>query len=378
MKIALFGGTFNPVHREHINIVKAAIKNLSLDKVIIMPSYITPQKDGKMVADCADRLNMCRLAFVSVPEAVVSDYEILKEGISYSYLTCREFEKRYKSDKRYFIIGGDMLENFPKWKYPQEILKCVTLAVCAREDAKKLDLAETKFKEKFKTDIVKFGYVGDSVSSTKIRMLIALKENLGDFVDENVKNYILQSSMYDINGAESVKNMLSGSRWAHTVRVAETAAENCGRLHIAEKQAITAALFHDCAKELPLNDLRLKNFEIERDVPPLIVHQFAGAYLAEHIFGIGDKDILNAIKYHTTGRENMSDLEKLILLSDMLEAGRDFEGVDELRKVFYEDIDRALYLALERQLAYLKERNLPIYYLTQKAFDYLKENKNDK
>ena len=71
----------------------------------------------------------------------------------------------------------------------------------------------------------------------------------------------------------------------------------------------------------------------------------------------------------------MSALEKLILLSDMLEEGRNFDGVEELRKAFYEDIDKALYLALKRQLTYLKERNQPIYYLTQKAFDYLEEQK---
>lgn len=87
MKIAIFGGTFNPVHKEHVNIVKSAIEKLALDKVIVMPSYATPKKNGKMLASCTDRLNMCRLAFSSVPKVTVSDYEISKKEISYSYIT---------------------------------------------------------------------------------------------------------------------------------------------------------------------------------------------------------------------------------------------------------------------------------------------------
>lgn len=375
MKIAIFGGTFNPVHKEHINIVRAAIKNLSLDRVIIMPSYITPNKEGKMIASSTDRINMCRLAYADLPNVTVSDYEIKKGGVSYSYITCNEFQKRYPSDERYLIIGGDMLENFSQWKKPNEILKCVKLAACAREDAEKLDAAEQKFKDNFGCDIVKFGYIGENVSSTKIRVLVALKEEFGKYLDKNTKKYILQSTMYGINGADSVKKMLSDKRWAHTVRVAVMAAENCGRLCISEQQAITAALFHDCAKELSLSDSRLKGFAVDENVPQTVIHQFAGAYLAERQFGIRNEEILNAIKYHTSGRENMSALEKLILLSDMLEEGRNFDGVEELRKAFYEDIDKALYLALKRQLTYLKERNQPIYYLTQKAFDYLEEQK---
>ena len=378
MKIAIFGGTFNPIHKEHINIVKSAIEKLALDKVIVMPSYATPKKNGKMLASCTDRLNMCRLAFSSVPKVTVSDYEISKKEISYSYITCREFKKRNPSDDRYFIIGGDMLENFPEWKMPEEILKCVNLAVCAREDTQKLVNSENRFKAHFNKNIVKFDFIGENLSSTKIRTLIALNENFTEFVDRNTEKYILQSTMYRINGAKTVKSMLSTKRWQHTVRVALMAAQNCGRLDLSEKSAITSALFHDCAKELPLNDNRLKDFKLYGDMPETVFHQFSGAYLAEHYFGVKDPEIINAVRYHTTGRENMSPLEKLIFLCDMLEAGRSYSGVEELRKVFEEDIDKALFAALERQVKHLNKKNQKIYYLTQNALDYLKEDKYDK
>ena len=74
MKIAIFGGSFNPVHNEHINIVKAVKKTLAPDKIIIMPSSVTPQKYGKMTASAADRINMCKMAFCGMDEVEISDY----------------------------------------------------------------------------------------------------------------------------------------------------------------------------------------------------------------------------------------------------------------------------------------------------------------
>lgn len=365
MKIALFGGSFNPVHTEHVNIVKAAIRGLNLDKVIIIPSHITPLKSGRMAASGEDRLNMCRLAFADVDGAEVSDFELRRGGISYSYLTCREFKKRYPKDDLFFILGADMYESFPTWKYPEEILKCVTLAVCARE--KPLKLTETK--------AVAFGYVGAKVSSTRIRTLAALGESIEEYVDKKTADYIKERSLYRIEGIGRVKGYLTPKRWSHTVRVAVTAAENCARLNIAERTAITAAALHDCAKYLNTDSPELAGFACPPDVPPPVVHQFAGAYVAENTFNIRDPEILEAIKYHSSGRENMSALEKLIFLSDLLEEGRDFEGVENLREEFSRSVDGGLYASLKHQLNYLKATGKPVYPLTKKAFEYLEENK---
>lgn len=377
MKVAIFGGSFNPIHNEHINIVKAAMKCLSLDKVIVMPSNITPSKSGRTFASAADRLNMCRLAFDDIPETVVSDFEIEEDGISYSYLTCRKFKEKYPADERYFIIGGDMLENFKNWRNPDEILKCVTLAVCAREDGGRLKKAENEFIARFGKQVKIIDYVGGNVSSTRIRVLAALGESLEGFVCPEVERYITEKTLYYIDGAKEVKKSLSAHRWKHTVGVAVMAAENCTRYSVPEKDAVTAALFHDCGKELSKVSPLISGCNIPKDVPPPVVHQFTGAYLAEHNYGIKDKNILNAIKYHCSGRENMTPLEKLIYLSDMLEEGRDYDGVQELRNIFKKDKDEALYYALKSQLNYLNLSGFPVYGLTQKAYDYLEEHKND-
>ena len=378
MKIAIFGGSFNPVHREHVNIVKAAKAVLSLDKVIIMPSNITPKKSGKITASVEDRLKMCHLAFDSIEGVMVSDYEIRQGGISYSYLTCRALKERYPKDELFFILGADMLESFPHWKHPEEILKCVKLAVCARENTEGLENAIKSFKTTFGYEIVEFGYVGAMVSSTKIRTLAAFGESIDEYVDESTANYINKNAIYRLKNLQSVKNYLKAERWAHTVRVAIMMAQNCSRLVISEERAITAAALHDCAKYLELNSPELEGFTCPEGVPFPVIHQYAGAYVAQHTFLVTDEEILDAIRYHTSGKENMSPLGKLLFLCDMLEEGRDFEGVNELRKIFARSMDEALYASLERQIEYLKERHKPIYPLSLKAYEYLKENRNGK
>ena len=156
MKIAIFGGSFNPVHNEHVNIVRAAIKALNLDKVIILPTFITPQKDGRLKATAEQRLEICRIAFKEVDRAEVSDYEISRGGVSYSYLTCEHFAQKYPDAERYFILGADMLDNFSAWKYPERILNAVTLAVCARVDGAALESSLKNFEEKFHKKAVAF------------------------------------------------------------------------------------------------------------------------------------------------------------------------------------------------------------------------------
>ena len=97
MKTAIFGGAFNPVHNEHINMVKSAVAGLGLDRVIVIPTFISPHKSGCLSARAKDRLEMCRLAFNGIAE--VSDYEVKRGGISYSYVTCRHFKKLYEDDE---------------------------------------------------------------------------------------------------------------------------------------------------------------------------------------------------------------------------------------------------------------------------------------
>ena len=132
-KIGILGGTFDPVHVEHIRLAKEAVIELGLNELIVMPTYLPPHKSDKPT-DGAHRLNMLKLAFSDTPFITVSDYELNKQGKSYTYLTVEHFREVYPNDKIYFIVGGDMLTDFKTWKNPDRILKAVDLAVFGREN----------------------------------------------------------------------------------------------------------------------------------------------------------------------------------------------------------------------------------------------------
>ena len=369
MKIIIFGGAFNPVHNEHVAMLRAATLGIGAKKVIVMPTAVSPHKRAKIMASPAERLQMCRLAFGDFAE--VSSFEVDKGGASFSYITCEYLKRLYPQDELYFLMGADMFAYFPEWVYPERILSCVTPAVCAREGSASIQSASRRFAELFGRQAQIISYTGAAVSSTRVRVAAAMGCDISTYVPKAVQQYILQQRLYLMPNLAEAQKLLKQPRAAHTLRVAFMAAENCGRLNIAEKTAVTAAALHDCAKYVPLSDKLLAGFTPPEGVPESVLHQFAGAYLAEHTFGVEDEDILNAVRYHTSGRADMSALEKLIFLCDMLEEGRDFNGVDELRAAFSRDIDECLYLALKHQLAHLKSAGAKIYPLTQQAYDFI-------
>ncbi|MBP5177395.1 MAG: bis(5'-nucleosyl)-tetraphosphatase (symmetrical) YqeK, partial [Clostridia bacterium] len=134
-----------------------------------------------------------------------------------------------------------------------------------------------------------------------------------------------------------------------------------------ESAAFTAAMLHDAAKYLDEKDF---GYFIPTDVPEPVKHQFLGAYIAQSVLDVGDKDVINAIRYHTTGRPAMSTLEKIIFLADLLEQGRTFPEVDELRKAVDDDFERGFKLCVSRLYDYLSASGQPVYYLTKQAKDY--------
>ena len=379
MRIAIFGGSFDPVHKEHVNFVCAAIDCLRLDKVFVMPAHTPPHKPYRVLSSYRDRLEMCRLAFCGLPQVEISDYEISQGGTSYTYLTCRYFRGLFPDAEIFFLVGTDMLRDFPTWKTPQSIVKDVTVAVCGRNDAQGWwEEEQKKFVEKFGKPFARIDYNGEEVSSTKIRVLAGAGMRLTDFLDEKVADYIDKNGLYKIPNADKALALEKPARMEHSIRVANLAASRALKLKISERQAITAALFHDCGKNLTSDSPYLEGFVLPNtwgEVPKSVWHQYAGAYVAEKHFGITDEDVLNAIRYHTSGRPNMSELEKLIFLADMLEEERCYEGVDMLRRLFWQggDLDDCLETALYETLKFLKTKKADVYPLTEQAYKFYKK-----
>lgn len=372
MRIAVFGGAFNPPHREHVHLARLVVEKLKLDKIIIMPSAISPHKSGKLTVDYWQRYECCRLAFGEIPQAEVSNYELTKGGVSFTYLTCEHIAEQYPDAERFLVVGGDMLESFTSWKNPQRILQLFTLAACAREKKDSFISSLNKVEQTLNAKVVAIDFVGEHVSSTQVRVLAALNADFSKYVTEKVCQYINKEKLYLIEKAQTVRDMLTPNRWAHTVRVAIYCAENASRVGLEEERAIRMALFHDCAKCLPDNSPYLADFVPPKGVSSVVLHQYSGAYVAKRFLGENDDLVLDAIKYHTTGKENMTDAGILLYLCDMLESGRNFDGVDYLRGLFKQDLYVCFKEALYHQLNYLRGQNAPIDALTQSAYDWIK------
>ena len=379
MKIGVFGGSFDPVHTEHIRLAQTAVEGLGLDKLFVMPANMPPHKPGKTLSSNEDRLALCRLAFADVDRVEISDYEIARGGTSYTYLTCEYFRSLFPTAEIFWLVGTDMLRDFPTWKNPQGILENVTLAVCARDEKEGWIASEqAAFFEKFGKKFVVIGYNGLDVSSTKISVLSGAGMRLTDFMPEKAAIYIEEKGLYVVPNAKEALALENPKRRAHSMRVAELAAKRAVSLRMSEKKAITAALFHDCAKNLSPDSPYLDGFVLDKtwgEVPSAVWHQFAGAYVAEKHFGVTDEDVLNAIRYHTSGRPNMSELEKLIFLADMLEEERHYDGVEELRTLFWarEGLDACLTEALYQTLQFIKNKKEKLYPLTEAAYEYMRD-----
>ncbi len=366
-RIGIFGGTFNPVHAEHLNIAKNAVKELGLNFLYVMPTFLPPHKDT-LPAPASDRINMLKIAFSGMPKIEISDYEVQKGGKSYTFQTVEHFKD--DDTELFFIIGGDMLTDFKNWKNPQRILDCCKIAVFEREGFyTDFEGEKEYFKTHFGKDFIKLSYVGKKVSSTKVRVYSTLGLNTDGLTIPLVADYIREKDLYcSSDYVEFLKANLSEKRLIHTANVAVLAMDKVKELSLDAEKVMTACILHDVAKYLKAEDF--SSFNLPKDVPPPVVHAFLGAFVAEHLLGISDKEILDAIRYHTSGRAKMSKLEKLVFVADMLEEGRDYDGVDKLREFYKGDLDTCFEECLKEEVIHLKNKGQKIYGKTLEAFDY--------
>jgi predicted HD superfamily hydrolase involved in NAD metabolism len=176
-----------------------------------------------------------------------------------------------------------------------------------------------------------------------------------------------------------IKSGLSSKRYIHSVNVSATAAKLAKHYGCNVEKAEIAGLIHDCARELSQEVLLgyLEQEDIEADSVTKnvkeLLHGPAAIYICRRVFGIEDGEILDAVRYHTTGRENMSLLEKIIYLSDFMEPSRCFEGVEELRDMAFTDLDKALLMAFDSSIRYIISKNALIHVDTVLSRNYLLE-----
>lgn len=178
-----------------------------------------------------------------------------------------------------------------------------------------------------------------------------------------------------------LKEHLTESRYKHTLGVVETAIRLAKIYKVDKNKAEIAALAHDIAKNMTIYDLKdiinENNIKLSYDEEktPELWHSIISPILGREIFGIEDEEILSAMRWHTTGKENMSKLDKIIYMADMIEPGRNFPGVDLIRKESFADLDKGLLQGLTHTIKYLLDKGFPIDINSIKARNYLLLNK---
>ena len=384
MRIAIYGGSFNPPHIGHAEAARAACEALKPDKFLIIPASTPPHKELEKNSPTPEqRLEFCRLAFADIPGVEVSDMELRREGKSYTADTVDALRREYPGAEICIVMGTDMFLSFKTWYRWQYMLECCTLAVLSREDFDRREIE--RFREELEREndarVIVIPHTPLPMSSTEIREKLRL--GLGaDELSQPVYECIIRNGFYDAKPAlpwlrQMVMPYLDENRIAHVTGVESQAVLLAMRWGEDPDSAAVAGILHDITKAQG-KEKQLKLCEkygiileqAERENPALL-HARTGAALSRDLFGISD-EIYSAIRWHTTGRPDMTMLEKILYLADYTDPTRDFEGVEELRALSFEDTDRAMALGLEMSIENLNERGKQIFHDTMDAYNWYK------
>jgi len=398
MKIGIYGGTFNPPHLGHMAAAKTAAQVLGLDKLILIPvaepphkqlpeGSATPEQRLEMVRLMADNLNM--------PGVVqVSDVELRRQGKSYTSDTLTVIKALYPEAELWLLMGTDMFLTIQNWHKPERIMELASICAFGRteQDGEDLFAPQRKFlQEKYNARLTTITLPGlVDISSTQLREV--LDDGQGEeYLCPAVYGYILMNGLYgtkaDLKHLDLTElracaySMVRAKRIPHIRGTEEEAVRLAKRWDVDETLARRAAILHDCTKYLELDEqLALcKRYGVELDEleqrAVKLLHSKTGACIAKHVFG-EDEQVYQAIFWHTTGKADMSLLEKVIYLADYIEPTRDFDGVEPLRALAYEDIDKALLMGMNMTIEEMEQRGNPVHRNTRAARDWLLDRGN--
>ncbi len=386
-RIGIYGGTFNPPHIGHIRAAQAAKQAMGLDRLLVIPDRIAPHKvlpEGS--ASPEQRLEMLRLAFEGSDGIEVSDLELRREGVSYTFETVAQLRAVYPDAQLVLLMGTDMFLSFSQWRCPEKILSDASLGVFYRGQKNEIPLIQAE-RERLGADVALVENPVVEISSTDLRRMLVFR-CAEPFLPGGVGAYIYENGLYgtgiDYRGLpmeeleQVVVSLLKKNRVRHVLGCRDTAAALAEHWGANVTDAARAGMLHDVTKALdgPLQltlcaeyDTMLDEFSKKY---PKTLHALTGALVAQRIFGENEA-VVSAIRWHTTGKAEMSLLEKIIYVADYMEPNRAFDGVERLRALAFSDIDGALKLGLEMTLEHLKAQGSQVSKESREALAYLNQ-----
>lgn len=318
-KIGLFGGSFDPIHKAHIEIALFARKQLNLDEVQLIPTKNNPWKDMNC-ASREDRLNMIHIAIDEYPDITVNSIEIDSSHNQKNYTidTIKQLQKENHDVEYYYIMGMDQANLFDEWKNAQEISERVHLVAFQRGGY----LADHKKLEKFQFIVLNNEPIDASSS--------AVRDGQIELLNHNVLKYI---STHGIYLESMIKKRMKEKRWKHSCSVAHLAKDIAKANHLNEQQAYIAGILHDVAKEMAHDKalhLMQEYYPQYVDKPEPIWHQWLSRYVCENEFLVEDEVVLKAIEDHTTASIGISAIGKCVYVADKLDPLRGYDSSKQI------------------------------------------------
>lgn len=390
MKIGIYGGTFDPPHLGHMEAARAAATVLGLDKLIFIPAKQPPHKQlSTESASTVQRLEMTRLmadGLLMPGVADVSDLELNRSGKSYTVDTLYALKERFPEDEFWLLMGTDMFLTLQTWHRAEEIMKLTGIAAFARTESdsgEMMNIQGRYLNENYgaRVCMIQLPQIRE-ISSTQVR-----SSKSGEGLWPAVWGYILREGLYGIERPLNALSdadlravsysMIRAKRIAHVQGCEEEAVRLAQCWGANEMHARRAAILHDCTKYLNLKEqlsicdqYGIELDEMEQKAVKLL-HSKTGAALAKYVFGEPEV-VCEAIFWHTTGKADMTLLEKILYIADYMEPTRDFAGVERLRDLAYVDLDAAVLLGTEMTVEEMNGYGSPVHPNTLAARDFLK------
>ena len=390
MRIGIYGGTYSPPHIGHMRAAEFAIDALKLDRLLLIPTGVSPHKEMAAGASSADRLRMLRISAADIEKAEVSDIEVNRSGSSYTVDTLRAIKGENPDFQLVLLMGTDMFTSFLSWREPEEIMKLATLAVfCRGEKGERVKIEAQKLSlESLGARVELVENPVTAISSTDLRRMLIFG-CADSFLMPGVGDYIRSNGLYGTGKDRKnlsmeeleaeVVSLLNPNRVAHVLGCRDCAMELARLYGENEVDAARAGLLHDITKAIdgPLQLTLCAEYGIVLDTFsqrfPKTLHALTGSLVAQRIFG-ENECVVSAICHHTTGRADMTLLEKIIYIADYVERNRDFPGVEEMRQLAYTDLDKAVLMGLESAVAHVRRQGQDLAPATIEALEFLKNH----
>ncbi|MGL6124919.1 MAG: nicotinate-nucleotide adenylyltransferase [Metamycoplasmataceae bacterium] len=354
MKIGIYGGAFNPIHKGHIKIAKFAIDSLGLDRLIFVPAFRGPFKKDIEFAPGKDRLNMIELVLEDKMD--VSSFELNRKSTSYTIDTVKYFKNKYKDDELFLIIGSDNLSKLNKWKKIDEISKLTKIMVFKRsEEFSKINL------KKYNCTLMN----NEIFEESSTRFLSGSYKD----VESKVKHYIGLNKLY-FN--EIAKNTLSVERYKHSLYAAKFGVELAKSLKLDSKKAYYACLMHDITKEWDIEKQRtfLTHFLVdESKLQDYELHQITGSIWLKKFFAIKDPEMTDAVAKHTSLALELTTMDKVVFMADKLCPGRKWNGIQKVRELAFNDFDSAFALTVKRAKELIEKKGVTLSLEQKEIYD---------